>query len=94
MKIIERFFNWLLLSSKDSANFSLTIKAGLAWVIAVMAYANLPTYNLPVMSDQIVEAVMILVQWISATVTLYGLWRKIIRTWNGENAVVNDPLSF
>lgn len=94
MKTIEKIGAWIILSSQDSTKFSLTVKSSIAYVVAVLAFAHLPNYNLPQVADMLVLVFEQTIQWISATIALYGLYRKFITSWRGTNAVVNDPMYF
>ena len=88
--ILDKFLNWLLLSSQDANQWSLTIKGATVAIPTILVFANLA--HLQVTSDSltaVIDAVSNVVLYIgggiSACVTAYGLIRKLASTILGSN---------
>lgn len=88
--MISRFVYWLVRSSKDSANWSLFLKSAVTYIITVLVFLGIPTEGLEGAWGTTVDALELLVQALVGLVGAYGLWRKLVRTWRGENAVLNE----
>jgi hypothetical protein len=93
-----KFINWIVLSSKDSEKFSLTIKGfGTAFmtlltVVAGFEHVQLSSADLTAVVDAAVSLLQVVCLAVSTAVTLYGAIRKVVITLKGENAVLNNPL--
>ena len=77
-KQIVDFFLW---SSANPNKISLSIKAGVPFIIAVFAMLNLHVDINPI-ADQFVLVVNTALMFISGIVTLYGLLRKAMSLIN------------
>lgn len=93
---MKKFWAWLLLSSKDPAKASLTIKSILtASATYILFFTGLFHYtlgasDLTVIIDQIANVVGIILMLISGVTALWATVRKIILTILGSNEVVNS----
>lgn len=93
---MKNFINWFLFSSKDANKLSLTVKAAITGVITyVVLFANVFHMNFTADSfSPLVEAVGKVVEYGlmlgSSIGTIVGFFRKIDRTNNGTNAVINS----
>lgn len=91
MKILD----WLLASSADPQKVSLTLKGVLIGVIpTIIAFAGLTGVTIPdqealtsIVNDGSM-IVQILLGMVASAMTVWGLLRKIWRTWNGTNEVL------
>lgn len=93
---MNKFINWLAYSSKDSEKVSLTLKSFLTFLVTVATIVagfykvQLPSEDLTAFVDTgiaLVQSVLVVASFAS---TIVGLVRKIWRTYNGTNAVIND----
>ena len=79
MKIIQRFWEWLVWSSKDSAKWSLTIKGVVPYILILLTWKGLTVDGNLIQQfiDQSVNALMAIVQLVSMLTAMCGLGRKI-----------------
>ena len=84
---MKKFISWLVYSSENPENVSLTIKGAIATLLPVVFLLvsqlgfTLDTANL---EAYIASAITIL----TTAITLFGLIRKMFNTFNGKEAVV------
>ena len=79
-----------MFSSKDSNKISLTIKGALTGVVTLMIAVNLPTESLPEVIGAFTGLVEQTIIWLAALATFVGAVRKVIRTYSGNNSVLNN----
>ena len=91
-----KFLDWLVVSSADPQKLSATVTGFLFGLIPLAAFfANIPGVNIPdqatltVTINMIGQVVVYVGGAITALYSAYGLLRKIWRTWNGTNEVLN-----
>ena len=79
MKYIKIAWDWLVYSSQDPNKWSLTLKAGVPYVLLLLSWKGLKVEGdaLNVFIDVFVNAVVLLVQCGLAIITAYGAYRKI-----------------
>lgn len=91
---MKNFFGWLVKSSANASQLSLTIKGILTGVVpAIIILANLTNIHLKnedltAVIDLIAQLVVLIGGTISVAVTTYGAVRKLILTAAGKNAVL------
>lgn len=94
MNIFKKAFYWIILSSENAQNLSLTVKAFLTGIIPVAMFLANTTHvkfdsnTLTAIIDGIASVITYLGGLITALVFLYGLFRKIVNTANGNNDVI------
>jgi hypothetical protein len=94
MTYIKLAWTWLVTSSADPANTSLTVKSGLVTlatyitVVAGLAHISLPSDVLTQLIDSIVSFVQGFLMILSSTIAIIAFIRKIKRTFDGTNAAV------
>lgn len=83
MDILKKVWAWLVWSSNDPAQLSLTLKAGVPFVITIAALSGHVIDGM--VADQaaaaIADEVTAVVQVVTGAVALFGLARKIWLTW-------------
>ena len=80
MNTLKKIWSWLVWSSKDPQKISLTLKAGIPYLVIMMAWTGItpPDNNAIIyLIDSIVNAIVLLVQSVLAIVALYGSYRKV-----------------
>jgi len=94
--MFTKIIAWIVLSSKDPQKVSLMIKGAAAWAgTYILFFAGIFHFNVG-QSDvaSIFEAVAKFVEYalyaISAVSTVWGLIRKVKRTADGTNRVLNQ----
>lgn len=100
-KLFKKIVAWLVLSSENSQQVSLTIKGVLGGAVTiltiVLGFAHLNVPGPEVFSqliDMFVGIVQMLLLLVSSVAAIFGLLRKIYSTVIGENAVVNASPTF
>ena len=93
--MIIKIWNWIVKSSANASNWSLTIKGLITLVPTVVIFLNL--VHVPITSDQITNLLQAVVELVTAVGALagaiaavYGFVRKIVLTIEGKNDVVNS----
>ena len=84
---MNTFINFILFSSANSNKLSLSIKAGIPFVVAILALFNVNVDINPI-ADQLILVLNTLFALVAGAVTLFGLLRKVYLTWKGENEVL------
>lgn len=91
-----KFWNWLVRSSADPNKLSTTVKGFLLGVLPLlvlafgMAHVNLDSERLTVIINDLALVIQYALGTVSAAVSVYGLIRKLVKTLNGTNAVLNE----
>lgn len=87
LQILQKFFNWLVLSSADPTQASATVKGILGGVATTILVVS-PLLHLHIGSDQLSNTVDLLVQIftaalgiVSAVTFILGAIRKVYLTW-------------
>lgn len=83
-----KIFYWIVRSSKDSSKWSLTLKSGLVWGIALLGAAHVSVA--PDSAEAITNLAVQTVEWLAGLVALYGGYRKLIRSFQGKNDVMES----
>ena len=82
-----KFLVWLVESSKDPSKLSLTLKAGIPFILIFIAWANLGDKIDAAIVNQFIEMIVnviaIIAQLVTALIALYGFGRKIYLTYKG-----------
>jgi hypothetical protein len=92
--MIKKAIAWLVFSSKDAQAISLSAKSFLVlaatWVTvaAGLAHVQLPSDLLTQLIDSTVALIQGLLMIVSTVVTIVGIIRKIARTIDGTNQVL------
>ena len=89
MNQLTQIGRWLILSSKDSRKFSLTVKSVLLGAIPLLALVGIDTSILPEGVDFVVDALEKVLIAISSLFALWGFVRKLKTTFAGTNSVIN-----
>lgn len=97
MKTLQKVWDWLVWSSADPNQLSLTLKGYLTGVVTLATYAigiahvQLPA-GVPEIVNQSVDGIVALGQAvagvISAAAVVIGLFRKIYLTFKGQNQAI------
>ncbi len=97
MKTLQKCWDWLVWSSANPNELSLTVKGALTGVITLttvglgIANIHIPA-NVPVLLNQIVDGSIVVMQAIaglvSALAIVGGLIRKVYLTIRGENLAI------
>lgn len=93
---MKKIIAWILLSSKNANNVSLTIKGILLSAVTyVVFFAGVFHLNLQATDlNNLIEAITKFIEWgltgVSIISTAWGLIRKIITTIKGDNEVLNQ----
>lgn len=82
--------DWLIYSSKDPENLSLLIKGVVTWLILHTLAGYVGTAELSAFSETVVMFIQKTIEYISFAMMVWGASRKIFRTVEGKNAVVNS----
>ena len=96
MNTIKKMWYWLVKSSANANNWSLTVKGALVSIIPIiimvtnLANIHLQTADLTATTDAIVSIVAGFATLVSAVITTVGLVRKLYKTIVGTNAVLNQ----
>jgi hypothetical protein len=100
-KLMQWFDNaveWIVYSSNDATQISLTVKGALLGIIpylmivAGIAHVNVgDSTTLTALVDSIANFVQVALTAVSALVTVYGLARKVFLTIAGKNAQTPPP---
>jgi len=91
---MKKFFEWLVKSSANASQISLTVKGILIGAVpAIIILANLMNINLKnqeltAVIDLVAQLIVLIGGTISVAVTAYGAVRKLILTAAGKNAVL------
>ena len=77
--MLKTIWDWLVKSSQDPAKFSLTIKAGIPFLVALLQIFGKPvdTAVLGELGEQFANVVILGVAFISGVITLWGASRKV-----------------
>lgn len=91
---MDKFWNWLVVSSADPEKYSLTIKAvgaGLVTVLTVvLGFARIPAGDFTPVVDGLVVVVQAFFGLVSALAFLYGVFRKLYLTWQRKSSGAED----
>ncbi len=96
---MKKIIAWLVLSSKDPQRISLMLKgiftAAVTYIVffAGIFHINVGQSDIAILSDAVVKIVETALTFISAIVTIVGLFRKIHTTVTGTNQVINQDAS-
>jgi hypothetical protein len=94
---MNKFLNWIVLSSADSTQAGLTVKGILLSILPVasvlLGLAHIHVGDLTGVVDSIVSFVQAGLAVVSSIVVVIGLARKIYRSVTGTNAVTNSVVS-
>lgn len=88
MKYISLAWNWLVLSSTNENKLSTTVKGSLAFTLITALASVLHISGIQDATDSVVAFVVETSKFVSVVVTVIGAFRKIRRTTNGTNAVL------
>ena len=94
MQTLKKAWDWVVKSSVNANQLSLTVKAFLYGIIpgilflANLAHVQIGSAELTSIVDGIVQVIVTLGGFISALVFVVGLVRKIVFTITGDNEVV------
>ncbi len=84
---MKKFVNWIVYSSENPQNFSLTIKGAVATLLpVVIMLASQLGFTLDGINLE--EYILSLITIATTIVTLIGLIRKMVNTFKGKEAVV------
>lgn len=78
-KIMTKIFNWILWSSKNSDKISLTLRAGIPFLI-LLGVKDTASINLAI--GTLGQTIVALAQFFTGVVALFGLVRKIYNSYN------------
>lgn len=102
MHYVSLIFRWLLVSSKDPRQISLTVKAALLGIIPLVMDVtgmvcrvgqyciNVDPSLLEQIGNGIAELTFLFFSAVSLIGMVYGLVRKAVRTLNGENLAIKE----
>lgn len=88
--ILNKIFNWLVLSSENPDNLSATLKGSIAFTVITALASVLHINGLSDAADHGLSFIVETGKFLSMAYTLYGSIRKIHRTATGTNAVLNS----
>lgn len=84
---MNKLFTWLVYSSENPENFSLTLKGAVATLLPVaLLLAQQLGFSLD--GSNVEAFILSVVAVLTTAVTLFGLIRKMVNTFNGKEAVV------
>lgn len=78
MNLLKIVWNWLVYSSKDPENFSLTLKAGIPLLFFLGAGSQVALNG---SVEPVVSFLVLTGQWVTGAVTVYGALRKVYLTF-------------
>jgi len=90
MKYINDFINWLVISSEDPKNVSLTIKGiAIAALPSIVSLLNISGYSLDMSQfntyfDTAINGITVVLTVVGNLVALFGLTRKVGNTIAGK----------
>lgn len=93
--MIETIYTWLMVSSANPENTSLTIKAALAGAITIgtmflgLANIHVGSADTTAFVDEVIAIVQAIAALVAGVTGLYGLIRKIWLTLKGQHAGLN-----
>lgn len=83
---MKNILNWLVYSSENPQEFSLTLKAGVATILPV-AVLLLQQLGFSLDSGNTEAFILSLVTIATSAITLFGLIRKLVNTYRGKKVV-------
>lgn len=90
---ILKAYEWLIWSSKNADNYSVTIKmfitGGALTTILALFQISLPSGDIGQFIDAIVNVIKLLAALATAVGTGFGLARKLYFTFKGDNDLLN-----
>src|SRR4051794_26291816 len=95
MNTLNTIARWIVVSSKDPSQVSLTAKGILVgtiptlMVLAGIAHLNLGSDELSVLFDALASVLQAALTIVSAVLTIYGLFRKLLNTIKQHQALTN-----
>jgi hypothetical protein len=80
MKTLKKIWDWLVKSSADPTKVSLTLKAGIPWLVMLLSWNNLTVDGnaVQVFLDSFVNAMVLIVQVVLGLTTMYAAGRKVV----------------
>ena len=78
-KIMTKIFNWILWSSENSDKISLTLRAGIPFLV-LLGVKDVASINLAI--GTLGQTIVALAQFFTGVVALFGLVRKIYNSYN------------
>jgi len=80
--MLKTIWDWLVTSSKNPAQTSLTLRAGLPFIAALLQIFGHPinTEALGELGDQFVNVLVLGVAFVTGIITFYGAGRKVTTT--------------
>lgn len=93
---MKKIWNWFVLSSANYQNYALTLKGILIGaipaviIVAHLANIQLKSEDLTTLIDAMITLFGTVMALVSAGITVFGLVRKVFKTANGTNSVLNN----
>jgi hypothetical protein len=88
--MLNKIWNWLVLSSADENKVSATVKGSAAFIIVSVIAQTLGIDGVSEVADHGVSLLVEFVRFVSALYLLYGGVRKVAKTALGSNRVLNN----